>query len=73
MSPYPVRIREVKPVPAPCVVCATQLVATSRSLAFVVVTKPVSAVVPVPVCWTTTSTGELGSSPWYSTTRTSGA
>jgi hypothetical protein len=72
MSPLVVRIRVVKPVPGAVVMTWTVLAATSRSLAFTVVTAPVVVVVPEPVCCAVTSTGEVGSSPLYSTTRTSG-
>jgi hypothetical protein len=44
----------------------------SRSAALVVATEPLLLVVPLPLLEAVTSTGLLGSAPWYSTIRTSG-
>lgn len=65
-------MREVKPVPAPFVVVATSLPATSRTLATVVVRVPVLEVPPEPEAPTPPATGLTGSRPRYSRIRTSG-
>jgi hypothetical protein len=63
---------EVQPEPALVVHVATELPATRRSFAFVVVSEPEVLSRPLPDELQAPSRGEVGSIPLYSRTRTSG-